>query len=82
MSARLLFSLILFLCSFPVLAEAPLYLDPDQPIEARAADLVSRLTLERSGHLQDHTGTDEDGGRGRRARSGREDGIKRRGVGS
>jgi beta-glucosidase len=29
-----------------LLAETPLYLDPDQPVGARAKDLVSRMTLE------------------------------------
>ena len=26
--------------------EKPLYLDPDQPIDARVNDLISRMTLE------------------------------------
>jgi beta-glucosidase len=39
-------------------AEKPLYLDPAQPLEARIADLVSRLTLEEKATLLNHNGPD------------------------
>lgn len=38
-------------------AETPRYLDPDQPAERRAQDLISRLTLEEKAMLLNHKGT-------------------------
>jgi beta-glucosidase len=37
-------------------AAAPLYLDPAQPVDARVADLISRLTLEEKAALLNHRG--------------------------
>jgi beta-glucosidase len=37
--------------------EAAIYLDPDQPIEKRVNDLISRLTLEEKGMVLNHRGT-------------------------
>src|ERR1019366_8663271 len=37
--------------------EKPLYLDPAQPAEKRAQDLISRLTLEEKAMLLNHKGT-------------------------
>src|SRR5664279_866823 len=37
-------------------AEKPLYLDPAQPVEKRAQDLISRLTLEEKAMLLNHKG--------------------------
>jgi beta-glucosidase len=39
------------------LADKPLYLDPVQPVEKRAQDLLSRLTLEEKAMLLNHKGT-------------------------
>jgi beta-glucosidase len=39
-------------------AEAPLYLQPDQPLEARVQDLISHLTLEEKAALLNHHGPD------------------------
>ncbi len=39
-------------------AEAPLYLDPAQPVETRVADLIARLTLEEKATLLNHNGPD------------------------
>jgi beta-glucosidase len=38
-------------------AEKPLYLDPAQPAEKRAQDLISRLTLEEKAMLLNHRGS-------------------------
>jgi beta-glucosidase len=46
MPGRSLLFLILILCSSLVSAQTPVYLDPEQPVAVRAADLVSRMTLE------------------------------------
>lgn len=39
-------------------SEKPLYLDPTQPAEARARDLIGRLTLEEKATLLNHNGPD------------------------
>jgi beta-glucosidase len=39
-------------------SERPLYLDPSQPVEKRAWDLISRLTLEEKATLLNHNGPD------------------------
>ena len=36
--------------------DAPLYLDINQPVDARVADLISRLTLEEKAILLNHQG--------------------------
>jgi beta-glucosidase len=41
----------------PLAAEKPLYLDAKAPIDARVADLISRLTLEQKAALLNHKGT-------------------------
>ena len=42
----------------PLAAEKPLYLDTNAPVDARVADLVSRMTLEEKGIALDHDGPD------------------------
>lgn len=44
----------------PLAAEKPLYLNVDAPIDARVADLVSRMTLEEKGVALNHNGPDLD----------------------
>src|SRR5208283_700858 len=41
--------------------EKPLYLDPVQPAEKRAWDLIARLTLEEKAMLLNHKGTTVEG---------------------
>ena len=43
--------------TIPAAEPAPLYLDPAQPAEKRAQDLISRLTLEEKARLLNHKGT-------------------------
>jgi hypothetical protein len=38
----------------PLAAEKPLYLNTDATVDARVADLVSRMTLEEKGIARDH----------------------------
>ena len=42
----------------PLGAQKPLYLDTNAPVDARVADLVSRMTLEEKGIALDHDGPD------------------------
>jgi beta-glucosidase len=42
----------------PLAEEKPLYLKTDAPVDARVADLVSRMTLEEKGVALDHNGPD------------------------
>src|ERR1700734_2771900 len=42
----------------PLAAQHPLYLDTNATVDARVADLVSRMTLEEKGIALDHDGPD------------------------
>ncbi|MGA2500069.1 MAG: hypothetical protein ABSH20_20210, partial [Tepidisphaeraceae bacterium] len=50
---------VLLALTAPIHAQdaAPLYLDVKQPVDARVADLVSRLTLEEKAAALNHKGT-------------------------
>ncbi len=41
----------------PAEEQTPLYLDPNQPLEQRVSDLISRLTLEEKARVLNHRGT-------------------------
>jgi beta-glucosidase len=51
-------NLALSQAAYPAEGEKPLYLDPSQPVEQRARDLISRLTLEEKATLLNHNGPD------------------------
>ncbi len=58
----LLFLWVIFLCQgtclFSQIAERPLYLNPQQPVEKRVRDLISRLSVEEKAILLDHNAPD------------------------
>ncbi len=56
---HVLFLLTIFLlATYGAESDKPLYLDPSKPAEARARDLVGRLTLEEKAILLNHNGPD------------------------
>lgn len=55
-SWRALAAVVVILGAAGKAADAPLYLDPAQPVDRRVADLVSRLTLEEKAGLLNHAG--------------------------
>ena len=60
-SFTLRFVMIMFGCGIGVFAQAPekpIYLDPQQPVEKRVLDLISRLSIEEKAILLDHRAPD------------------------